>query len=121
MSTQDYFACIDVDCIIDQDAFLRLVEPIMKSGDKKVGAVGGIVWLTNDADIKEGKVIKIRAPKSYIARIQVVEYFRAFLLGRPAWARNNGMLLISGAFGICLLYTSPSPRDATLSRMPSSA
>ena len=25
------------------------------------------------------------------------------------------------AGGICLLYTSPSPRDATLSRMPSSA
>ena len=25
------------------------------------------------------------------------------------------------AFGDCLLYTSPSPRDATLSRMPSSA
>ena len=24
-------------------------------------------------------------------------------------------------FGDCLLYTSPSPRDATLSRMPSSA
>ena len=24
-------------------------------------------------------------------------------------------------FGACLLYTSPSPRDATLSRMPSSA
>ena len=24
-------------------------------------------------------------------------------------------------FRICLLYTSPSPRDATLSRMPSSA
>ena len=24
-------------------------------------------------------------------------------------------------FQICLLYTSPSPRDATLSRMPSSA
>ena len=25
------------------------------------------------------------------------------------------------AFALCLLYTSPSPRDATLSRMPSSA
>ena len=24
-------------------------------------------------------------------------------------------------YGTCLLYTSPSPRDATLSRMPSSA
>ena len=28
--------------------------------------------------------------------------------------------LVSGC-NICLLYTSPSPRDATLSRMPSSA
>ena len=27
----------------------------------------------------------------------------------------------TGQFLICLLYTSPSPRDATLSRMPSSA
>ena len=27
----------------------------------------------------------------------------------------------TGLFTICLLYTSPSPRDATLSRMPSSA
>ena len=27
---------------------------------------------------------------------------------------------ISGQY-LCLLYTSPSPRDATLSRMPSSA
>ena len=28
---------------------------------------------------------------------------------------------IKGSFTSCLLYTSPSPRDATLSRMPSSA
>ena len=27
----------------------------------------------------------------------------------------------NGSLGTCLLYTSPSPRDATLSRMPSSA
>ena len=27
----------------------------------------------------------------------------------------------AGTLDICLLYTSPSPRDATLSRMPSSA
>ena len=29
--------------------------------------------------------------------------------------------LYGGHAVICLLYTSPSPRDATLSRMPSSA
>ena len=34
---------------------------------------------------------------------------------------NNWDLVDSSAYKICLLYTSPSPRDATLSRMPSSA
>ena len=36
---------------------------------------------------------------------------------------HNGHYVISvlSLCGICLLYTSPSPRDATLSRMPSSA
>ena len=35
----------------------------------------------------------------------------------------DGVLEIdrSNAYNTCLLYTSPSPRDATLSRMPSSA
>ena len=32
-----------------------------------------------------------------------------------------GVELAKWRLGICLLYTSPSPRDATLSRMPSSA
>ena len=37
---------------------------------------------------------------------------------------NLGVSMITGDFATvynCLLYTSPSPRDATLSRMPSSA
>ena len=34
--------------------------------------------------------------------------------------RDNGFSIEPGYYG-CLLYTSPSPRDATLSRMPSSA
>ena len=33
----------------------------------------------------------------------------------------TGLRLIGGLLLLCLLYTSPSPRDATLSRMPSSA
>ena len=35
--------------------------------------------------------------------------------------RNISPELIIGDLDRCLLYTSPSPRDATLSRMPSSA
>ena len=37
------------------------------------------------------------------------------------WATENGGLASGGRYVTCLLYTSPSPRDATLSRMPSSA
>ena len=41
-----------------------------------------------------------------------------------AYAREKGWnvtILITDQSNNCLLYTSPSPRDATLSRMPSSA
>ena len=34
---------------------------------------------------------------------------------------SNENITISNSNSACLLYTSPSPRDATLSRMPSSA
>ena len=34
---------------------------------------------------------------------------------------NLSLQSFFGSFNACLLYTSPSPRDATLSRMPSSA
>ena len=43
------------------------------------------------------------------------------------WAVNvqrdyhGKIILVSLYARVCLLYTSPSPRDATLSRMPSSA
>ena len=35
--------------------------------------------------------------------------------------RARTIAQLRAIFPICLLYTSPSPRDATLSRMPSSA
>ena len=36
-------------------------------------------------------------------------------------ARCSVLAAANPVYGSCLLYTSPSPRDATLSRMPSSA
>ena len=40
-----------------------------------------------------------------------------FMMIRPQMKRQKEHQTMLG----CLLYTSPSPRDATLSRMPSSA
>ena len=36
-------------------------------------------------------------------------------------AERKGWFLAKARFATCLLYTSPSPRDRTRSRMPSSA
>ena len=43
--------------------------------------------------------------------------------GDPRWLTgvNWGGSIFFGGIGSCLLYTSPSPRDGLLSRMPSSA
>jgi cellulose synthase/poly-beta-1,6-N-acetylglucosamine synthase-like glycosyltransferase len=32
--------------------------------------------------------------------LQVIEYLRAFLIGREAWGRQNMLMIISGAFGV---------------------
>ena len=44
---------------------------------------------------------------------------RATLKNKVPYCTN--MSTAQACLGACLLYTSPSPRDATLSRMPSSA
>ena len=42
--------------------------------------------------------------------------------GKPTYANHlNASNTASDIVGFCLLYTSPSPRDGLLSRMPSSA
>ena len=43
------------------------------------------------------------------------------LAGNELYIRTGNSLLANELYVICLLYTSPSPRDSTLSRMPSSA
>lgn len=99
VSANDYIICIDVDCILEQDAILKLVKPFLEQTDKKIIAVGGVIRIANSCEIKDGKLEKVRLPKQYLPRMQALEYIRAFLLARMAWSRLNGLLLISGAFG----------------------
>ena len=44
-----------------------------------------------------------------------------FYIGYSGWSEGQLQDEMDAGSWICLLYTSPSPRDATLSRMPSSA
>jgi len=95
----DIICCIDVDCILENDALLKLVKPFLNN-EKKVIASGGIIRVANSCIMEDGRIIEVRLPDKFIARAQILEYFRAFLMGRMAWSRLDGLLLISGAFGM---------------------
>ena len=62
-----------------------------------------------------------RDPRFFNRRYVVIDSIgqKSWSLFLPAFGVQNGQTHIY--FKPCLLYTSPSPRDATLSRMPSSA
>ncbi|HSM64439.1 MAG TPA: glycosyltransferase family 2 protein, partial [Gillisia sp.] len=91
--------CIDVDCILENDAMLKLIKPFLNNGNKVI-ASGGVIRVANSCVIEDGRLIEVKLPNSFVARVQVLEYFRAFLMGRMAWSRIDGLLLISGAFGM---------------------
>lgn len=95
-----YFAAIDVDCILEEDAILRMIKPFLEYSNSRVIATGGVIRIANSCKIRDGKIVEINFPTNWIARFQVLEYTRAFLMGRMAWSRLNGLLIISGAFGI---------------------
>lgn len=101
VSTGRLITCIDADSVIEPDSLLRMVKPFMSQhSDKIVIASGGVVRIANDCEIKDGKLMKVRLPKKWIARFQVLEYMRAFLLSRIGWSKLNGLLIISGALGM---------------------
>ena len=100
IASKDYIICIDVDCVLEQDAILKMVKPFLEEKDEKIIASGGVVRIANSCVIENGKLVKVHLPKQYLPRLQSLEYIRAFLLGRMAWARLNGLLIISGAFGV---------------------
>lgn len=95
----DIICCIDVDCILESDALLKLVKPFLNNS-KKVIASGGIIRVANSCTIEDGRILEVKLPDTFLARAQIIEYFRAFLMGRMAWSRLDGLLLISGAFGM---------------------
>jgi cellulose synthase/poly-beta-1,6-N-acetylglucosamine synthase-like glycosyltransferase len=98
-ATSPYVCVVDADSVLERDALLRIMVPVL-ADPKRVVAVGGIVRVLNGSEIEGGRLRRIRLPRKSIEVIQVVEYLRAFLIGREAWARGNMLTIISGAFGI---------------------
>jgi len=90
---------VDADSVLNPDALLRVAKPFVDD-PQRVIATGGIVRAANGAQVQKGRVLKAHAPATWIERVQLVEYMRAFLLSRAGWSRIGGLLIISGAFGL---------------------
>ena len=90
---------VDADSVLDPDALLSVAKPF---GDDplRVAACGGVVRIANGCKVIGGRVVDVRMPRQWLVRVQVVEYLRAFLMGRTGWSRLGGLVVISGAFGI---------------------
>ena len=95
LSDSDYLLFIDADTIIEQNALLRLVQPILDKKEKVI-IVGGGLMVVNSCIIRDGRLIRINIPKKGLARFQVVDYLRAFFIVRTAWNAVNGLFIISG-------------------------
>lgn len=89
---------VDADSILQRDSLAKVTEPFLR--DPTVVAAGGTVRVANGCQVSGGFLTRVGLPRNFWALFQVVEYLRAFLFGRLGWSAMNGMLIISGAFGV---------------------
>ena len=68
--------------------------------DRRTIAVGAAIGITNGSVIKNHTLIEKRVPNNLIESFQILEYLRGFFAGRVGWQPLNGLILISGAFGV---------------------
>lgn len=93
-----YFCSIDGDSILDEKSLLRVMKPLIN--DNNVIAAGGNVRIANGNDVDLGFIMRTKLSKNPLIIMQIIEYFRAFLMGRIALSRYNLILIISGAFSV---------------------
>lgn len=92
------FCAVDADSILQRDSLSRVVQPFMQ--DPLCVAAGGTVRIANGCEVHGGFLTRVGLPNRLLPLIEIVEYLRAFLFGRLGWTPLNGLLIISGAFGL---------------------
>jgi cellulose synthase/poly-beta-1,6-N-acetylglucosamine synthase-like glycosyltransferase len=92
------FCALDADGVLRPDSLQRITRPFQD--DPLTVAAGGIIRIANGCDVVNGWLVRTGVSRRPLAVLQVVEYCRAFLFGRLGWNPVNGLLVISGAFGV---------------------
>ncbi|PLR26597.1 glycosyl transferase [Caulobacter zeae] len=99
LSRSPIVCSMDADSLLEVDALLRAVAPFVEDPERTV-AVGGTIRIANGCKISFGRVVEVGVPRNMLARLQTIEYLRAFLMARLAWSRISTLTIISGAFGL---------------------
>jgi cellulose synthase/poly-beta-1,6-N-acetylglucosamine synthase-like glycosyltransferase len=97
-ATSPLICCVDADSILEPDGLVAAVRPFVERPETV--AAGGIIRVANGCLVEKGHVVQVALPRQPLAMFQTVEYSRAFLAARTGWSAVNGLLIISGAFGV---------------------
>jgi len=89
---------MDADSVLERDALTRIVRPFLE--DDRTVAAGGVIRIVNGCRVEQGVVTEVRLPRNLLAKFQVLEYLRGFLVGRMGFSALGMTLIISGAFGL---------------------
>lgn len=89
----------DADGLLEPQAITHAVRPFEVHPDSCM-AVGGGIRVANGSKIVGGRVVTPGVAGMGLGATQVLEYLRGFLGTRIAWSEMNGLLIISGAFGV---------------------
>ena len=102
--------------------------PPLPLGSKILGTSIGEVVKSRHSDYQPGDIVRCYGTWSDYCIIDPREVYSAKVSGEADTLKDyvgiygaNGWTAYVGVIEVCLLYTSPSPRDRTRSRMPSSA
>jgi cellulose synthase/poly-beta-1,6-N-acetylglucosamine synthase-like glycosyltransferase len=94
-----YVCSLDGDSVLESDAFLKVMKPIIDSNEDVI-ASGGSIRIANGCEIENGTIRNIGLSNNPLVIMQIIEYLRAFLMGRVGLSKHNLLLIISGAFGV---------------------
>jgi cellulose synthase/poly-beta-1,6-N-acetylglucosamine synthase-like glycosyltransferase len=98
IARHELVAVTDADSLLEPDALIKALRPFEEHPDECL-AVGGSIRVANRSRISHGRVEVARIGRG-VEAMQTLEYVRGFLGTRIAWSRLNGLLIVSGAFGL---------------------
>ncbi|WP_209860428.1 glycosyltransferase family 2 protein [Paenibacillus shirakamiensis] len=99
LSHYPLISSIDADSLLEKDALIRMARQYMENPEETV-AIGGDVRIANGCLIENGQVKDFSLPNKMWPMFQAIEYLKAFLGGRIGWSSINGLIIVSGAFGL---------------------